>query len=414
MIDNKEYACACPEGKTWDSTLGCVEGFEATGNFREGKGISFCTLANNENINCRWFRVEDANKYNLSYIRELADRNSTVNVKGYIVTESLEDSCKRCQSGDVPCQAMYPSNCDGLTKDYLLIKEIEILGNNEMSGVSITTDKNQYQVGEDIKITIKYNLTMTQFLPLSVGVVKFTEGNWKTVNPEIRCANGGICAECKLDLTFIAPGDTRYMTWDQTVCDENATGAFKIILFAGENYYSNEFTITENKGVVISTDKTEYMIGESITATIKNNLEADISISSLCGVPGIPFEWFKYNGTEWNSFNAYLEKGCYVPPTKIGSSEEKEYALDPNEAQLFSKEDGKYKLLMRYSLWGQAGVGGVLPFVYSNEFLIRECSTNAECSFLNSTQRVPTIFGICLDGGCVQSCDPENYVVGCA
>lgn len=246
---------------------------------------------------------------------------------------------------------------------------------------------------------------------LLLGAIYFL-GNNRGM-PEIQIDNlcektGGVLVDCS-KARFVGCGTNSFIIDGKEygcVCPKGAAwDPTRGCVNAGFNIATNP-----EPELKVSTDKTQYMIGESIIATIKNNLETDIWIPPFCT---IPFKWLKQSGEEWNEFYPQYEIECSpTPPTKISAGEETKYTARTTGLSI---QNGEYKFLFQYSLQEEM-IGAkeiLLPLTYSNEFSIRACSTNSECSFFNTQRQAPRLYGLCLDGTCVQSCNPEEYVVGC-
>ena len=147
-----------------------------------------------------------------------------------------------------------------------------------LKGVTITTDKTEYEQGDRVKIIVTNNLDYLvtpgvgnlrpdRFLGENYGIgliEKFEDDKWVAIEPVWRCESefSSCFTECLYEYSF-RPGETRVFEWDQTVriCNklertekiENAgAGKYRVassIWFTKERtyktIYSNEFTIKE-------------------------------------------------------------------------------------------------------------------------------------------------------------------------
>jgi hypothetical protein len=152
-----------------------------------------------------------------------------------------------------------------------------LLGEERLSSeVTITTDKQEYEQGEEVKVTIinglEYPIVLQPILPdklksikflgenYGIGLIeKFDKETWVGIEPVWRCENSCF-AECKYKHSF-EPGEKRVFEWNQKIliCDkidrtekvkDAEAGRYRISsavwLDEEQNYkmiYSNEFTI---------------------------------------------------------------------------------------------------------------------------------------------------------------------------
>ncbi|MFH1544900.1 MAG: hypothetical protein ABIE23_02305 [archaeon] len=113
-------------------------------------------------------------------------------------------------------------------------------------------------------------------------------------------------------------------------------------------------TKTKEEALTISTDKTNYDIGEDInvTVTIKNNLDTDIWFIPSCS--NFPLNLLKWNGTEWETWYPDIMLDCYFPPNanRIDSQKKVIYSIDliARLAYTFGiREPGVYRFQNRYA-----------------------------------------------------------------
>lgn len=101
--------------------------------------------------------------------------------------------------------------------------------------------------------------------------------------------------------------------------------------------------------VLISIDKTHYVLGEKVPATIKNNTEKTIWIPTSCG---IPLTLLKSKNLSWEIHGAHPTKDCDSPPQKIEPRGKVDYILDLQSVYghtHFIVGEGKYKLRAEYT-----------------------------------------------------------------
>jgi len=142
---------------------------------------------------------------------------------------------------------------------------------------------------------------------------------------------------------------------------------------------SEPATTNEEHGVLVSTDKTRYVLGEKVSATIKNNTEKTVWIPPFCGTP---FSLLKANLTvkknvfDWETHGAYPTRDCRSAPLKIEPGHEMSYRLDLESIyahKFFTIEPNRYKLEIQYT-GVDAKIWPLAKFVFmksfSNEFFI--------------------------------------------
>lgn len=174
---------------------------------------------------------------------------------------------------------------------------------------------------------------------------------------------------------------------------------------------------SEEKRIIVVTDKEEYADLNEVKVSIENTLNRPIWIENICN---FPLRLRKYNGTDWTLIDLFPEEACPLSFEEIKSNEIKEVtnlvaAVNNLGSSFFTA--GRYRFELPYVRTDPELSGQVIPSYYfkslSNEFSLNNCSTNSDCSFKKNLWRSPSLYGFCLEGSCVQSCDSENYVVGC-
>lgn len=159
-------------------------------------------------------------------------------------------------------------------------------------------------------------------------------------------------------------------------------------------------------GIIVATNKNEYTIGEDIHVKITSILSNDAWITTRCKTP---FFLMKAHNSQWINIDMHATRRCYSGPEKIVPYGELNYTFNS-----LPYETGTYRLEVEYEY--------IDPSIrspqedlksFSNEFSLNNCSTNSECSFYNRQNQEPIMYGFCLDGVCVQSCNPEEYVREC-
>ncbi|MBU1089189.1 hypothetical protein KKF38_00120 [Patescibacteria group bacterium] len=248
--------------------------------------------------------------------------------------------------------------------------------------VIITTDKAEYQTGEEVKLTIENNLQENIFGTLEVEIYKKNEWNLLVGDINYDCEVYRFVSQAPL---IIEAYKTKEYEWNQKtgLCDDlllDTKLRFKTELFNNPSdmreriYYSNEFTIGEIQEVSLTTDKIEYQTGETIEVTIRNNFDFPIYYESPCaGFLNI----FRYDGNGWMYVNDFSLDICFLNIQKLKPGQDKTFQLTSNMYD-FPDRDQRYKALMRYSLssissdkisWEQ--VKDQMIEVYSNEFTIK-------------------------------------------
>ncbi|KKQ70094.1 MAG: Preprotein translocase subunit YidC [Candidatus Peregrinibacteria bacterium GW2011_GWA2_38_36] len=122
-----------------------------------------------------------------------------------------------------------------------------------------------------------------------------------------------------------------------------------IVIFLGINLIFNAFTRdkastsdTTNKSEVAITVDAQLAQEKLVTATIKNNTQAAITIKNDC--PKEPLNVYKYNGTTWEQLNSEAKIDCgKLPELIIQPDKEQQIWYDKWNHALFG-EIGKYKI----------------------------------------------------------------------
>jgi ribosomal protein L21E len=278
-----------------------------------------------------------------------------------------------------------------------LVKEKEIL-----KEVTITTDKREYEQGEEVKITVENisNKEIKISLPYYIyGIEKLMAGEWKNLATN-KCDCPEI--ECKVSPSyFLLPAGEKFeLKWDQKEikCDtlefiQVSVGKYRAYTIVVEKerakrIYSNEFTIKEKPEVTILTDKKEYEQGEVVRITMQNNTNKIVEFLSgkddkkyqyECGYGCWGFiEIFK-NGT-WHKIDALPRCPCgakcrVATPYPILSSNES-FTIYWNQLIVDCSSIKDYKT--RKASFGQYRItakvklnDGAPQTIYSNEFTIK-------------------------------------------
>ena len=129
---------------------------------------------------------------------------------------------------------------------------------DENEDVSMTTDKTEYQMGEEVKLTVENNLNKE--IELKVGFQNYKNNKWEDISSNVFCFYSG--REC--ESIKISSKSKKELNWNQKVpwSDENLKGLcrFKIRIWDDDNnttamadfpsiYYSNEFTIEDSVAI---------------------------------------------------------------------------------------------------------------------------------------------------------------------
>ena len=126
------------------------------------------------------------------------------------------------------------------------------------NGVTVTTDKTEYQKGEEVNLTVENNLD-EEIEFYNVAVEKFNNNEWQQIRFDIECL--GLCEKIQ---TVINSKNNKSFLWDQKDSIESQAEAgrfrFKIGVWGPTinydglppmfYYYSNEFTIKSNSAEI--------------------------------------------------------------------------------------------------------------------------------------------------------------------
>ena len=107
---------------------------------------------------------------------------------------------------------------------------------------------------------------------------------------------------------------------------------------------SEPATTNEERRVLISIDKTDYVIGEKVQVTMKNTAEETVWLPPSCGTP---VALLKSKDSSWEVHGAHTTRDCYSTPKKIEPGEKVSYTLDLQSVYghtHFTVGEGKYKL----------------------------------------------------------------------
>ncbi len=146
---------------------------------------------------------------------------------------------------------------------------LPVTTNPAVKEVTITTDKAEYEQGENVKITIKndskkmYAISQGYGSSFSLAVEKM-DNNWVEIVNTEKCPCGAVCES--LHLSILKSGETIKDSWNQKdiICDSNNSiseqvipGKYRIKIILNplykskniEKIYSNEFTIKEKSAI---------------------------------------------------------------------------------------------------------------------------------------------------------------------
>ena len=180
----------------------------------------------------------------------------------------------------------------------------------EKGGISIITDKTEYEAGSNLKVKIKNNFgEQICFSSCYPYLLESKNEKWESYkyiecqkfNGNGHCIKAGDLKAFELTLPQVPEGLHRLAI---PVCfDCKSEESFK----EEQKFYSNEFWIREKKieGVTIVTDKIGYEIRETVRITARNNLDRSIWDFEVCG--GQP--WWglqKFEKDQWKVLNFSL------------------------------------------------------------------------------------------------------------
>ncbi|MBI2047377.1 hypothetical protein HYT26_04430 [Candidatus Pacearchaeota archaeon] len=130
-----------------------------------------------------------------------------------------------------------------------------ISGYMKKQEVTITTDKTEYEPGENITITIKNNLIQVIDF-FNIEIEGFIDNKWQTANRDIECG----CLEfCTKIVASLWPWEAKQYIWNQEICQNLNFAKFRVKILAKEyskaggrlkwrgdlTFFSNEFEIKE-------------------------------------------------------------------------------------------------------------------------------------------------------------------------
>ena len=149
-----------------------------------------------------------------------------------------------------------------------------------------------------------------------------------------------------------------------------------IVLIGGWGIWSNQI-YSETREVTITTNKTEYELGETITITVRNGSDKPIwYIKYAC--PPSCCNLFRWETNEWKNLGDPMPCIQVIPPPTGGP-----YFIKPHELKLGesikkqwdmtigrkSAEGGRYRFSFYYGLSKDSYTEKT---IYSNEFTIKE------------------------------------------
>lgn len=175
-----------------------------------------------------------------------------------IENQCVEDKKAFCQKS---CEDWVNSNCtDGIPKSAFFATKCEDkikCGCLEEDQATITTDKTEYEQGEEVKFTVKNNLNQKIVLiAYDLMIEKLEENEWKMIRRWGVC-----CGRCEPIYSYeVYADDIKKFTWDQKTFACEIFGEIPEQMSAGkyrvkgkyfideeqeniETIYSNEFTI---------------------------------------------------------------------------------------------------------------------------------------------------------------------------
>ena len=164
--------------------------------------------------------------------------------------------------------------------------------------VIVETDKTEYKMVEEVKITIKNNFNQMGIFLSNISVEEFNNDKWEKIRFDIECP---CSVGCSREVAKVLPKESRELVWDQKndncLLVENGKYRLKIDLKSiGLNsplnkiYYSNEFTIKEKSA--LDPRCGEKVEGVGYCRDFREGYEFDSTLEKCIkkGVSGCSFE----------------------------------------------------------------------------------------------------------------------------
>ncbi len=223
--------------------------------------------------------------------------------------EEINRGIKRLDAACPDKSSKYVCECEN--------RKCEKIKEELVEEVSITTDKMEYEQGENVKVTVKNNLG-EDIQTHKVSVEKLNSAEWEEIMFDVRCSCLAGCSSVDI---ILLPDNSRKFIWDQNSndCKKVIEGIYRFkinLTVQGDKIiYSNEFTIKEKSALDLKCSEKVVGIG-------------------LCEAMGI--------GYEFNSETGKCIKrgvsGCSIE-TPFKTLEECQEVCEKKEGVVFPNED---------------------------------------------------------------------------